>query len=309
MKSLVNKEQYVSQVNLLLDCLPVLRDQDNFALKGGTAINFFIRDLPRLSVDIDLTFLKYMDRNSAIFEIENGLRAMSQSISKRNPRYKIKELKTQDGILQKLMVIDHDTTIKIEPNFIMRGSLFLPEKMNLKKSIEKQFAFSVKEIPVLARSEIYAGKICAALARQHPRDFFDVKELLSNEGITDDIRQAFVVYLICSPRPMQELLNPNLIDISTIYKNEFLNMTEQEVSLDTLLETRKTLIKIIQKDLSKDERNFILSVKSGNPDYSLLPFKNIDKLPAVQWKLINIKKMDKKKHADMLSKLKNILEL
>lgn len=309
MKYLVNKEQYVSQVNLLLDCLPVLREQDVFALKGGTAINFFIRDLPRLSVDVDLTFLKYTDRNTAISEIENGLRAISKSILQRNSRYKIKELKTRYGILQKLLVIDHDTTIKIEPNFIMRGSLLQPEKMNLKKSVEEQFAFSVKNIPVLAQSEIYAGKICAALARQHPRDFFDVQELLSNEGITNDIRQAFVVYLICSPRPIHELLNPNLIDISAIYKNEFVNMAEQEVSLDALLETRKTLIKKIQKDLSKNERNFILSVKSGNPDYSLLPFKNIDKLPAVQWKLINIKKMDKKKHVAMLKKLKSILEL
>lgn len=129
MKYLVNKEQYILQVNLLLNCLPALREQNIFALKGGTAINFFIRDLPRLSVDIDLTFLKYGDRNSAISEIENGLRSMSKSISQRNSRYKIKELKTQDGILQKLLIIDHDTTIKIEPNFIMRGSLLQPEKM------------------------------------------------------------------------------------------------------------------------------------------------------------------------------------
>ncbi|OGT50657.1 MAG: hypothetical protein A3E84_00020 [Gammaproteobacteria bacterium RIFCSPHIGHO2_12_FULL_42_13] len=309
MKYLVNKEQYISQVNLLLNCLPALREQNIFALKGGTAINFFIRDLPRLSVDIDLTFLKYIDRNSAISEIEDGLRTMSQSILQKNPRYKIRELKTQEGILQKLLVIDHDTTIKIEPNFIMRGTLLEPEKMNLKKYVEEEFAFNVKDIPVLAQSEIYAGKICAALSRQHPRDFFDVKELLSNEGITDNIRQAFVVYLVCSPRPIHELLNPNLIDISAIYKNEFLNMAKKEVLLNALLETRKTLIKTIQKNLSSDERNFILSIKSGNPDYTLLPFKNIDKLPAVQWKLINIKKMDKKKYAIMLEKLKSILEL
>src|SRR3990167_2461763 len=309
MKYLVNKEQYISQVNLLLNCLPALREQNIFALKGGTAINFFIRDLPRLSVDIDLTFLKCTDRNSAISEIEDGLRSLSQSILQKNPRYKIKELKTQEGILQKLLVIDHDTTIKIEPNFIMRGTLLEPEKMNLKKYVEEEFAFNVKDIPVLAQSEIYAGKICAALSRQHPRDFFDVKELLSNEGITDNIRQAFVVYLVCSPRPIHELLNPNLIDISAIYKNEFLNMAKKEVLLNALLETRKTLIKTIQKNLSSDERNFILSIKSGNPDYTLLPFKNIDKLPAVQWKLINIKKMDKKKYAIMLEKLKSILEL
>jgi hypothetical protein len=62
----MNKEQYIAQVTLLLDCLAVLKDQALFALKGGTAINFFIRDLPRLSVDIDLTFLKSVPRDEAI---------------------------------------------------------------------------------------------------------------------------------------------------------------------------------------------------------------------------------------------------
>ncbi|OGT26997.1 MAG: hypothetical protein A3B71_04610 [Gammaproteobacteria bacterium RIFCSPHIGHO2_02_FULL_42_43] len=158
----MNKEQYVSQVNLLLDCLPVLRDQDIFSLKGGTAINFFIRDLPRLSVDIDLTFLKFTGRNTAISEIENGLRSMSKSISQRNPRYKIKEIKTQDGILQKLMVIDHDITIKIEPNFIMRGSLLKPEKMNLKKSVEEQFSFSVNDMKSKDNGSKYSQNCFAA---------------------------------------------------------------------------------------------------------------------------------------------------
>ena len=235
---MVNKAQYLSQVELLLDCLPVLAGQNVFALKGGTAINFFIQDMPRLSVDIDLTFLKIAQRKISISEIESGLRLLAREIIKRNKRYQVRELKTQTGLLHKLLITDGLINIKIEPNFIMRGTLLPIEKMDLKKSIEDRFEYSVKNIPVLAEEELYAGKICAALSRQHPRDFFDIKKLLEDKGITDNIRQAFVIYLVCSPRPIHELLNPNLVILKDVYEHEFVNMTEEHVSLEELLAAR-----------------------------------------------------------------------
>src|SRR3990167_1925798 len=208
MKYLMNKEQYVAQVTLLLDCLTTLKDQELFALKGGTAINFFICDLPRLSVDIDLTYLKKSQRSEAITEIENGLRAIGQSIIERKNRYKIREIKSRDGLLQKIVIIDGSTSIKIEPNFTIRGTLLPVEKMGIQQAVEDRFLYSVKNIPVLSEAELYAGKICAALSRQHPRDFFDIKKLLDRTGISDVMRQAFVIYLVCSPRPIHELLQP-----------------------------------------------------------------------------------------------------
>ena len=57
---MMNKQDYREQVLLLLSCLLALTDQNKFALKGGTAINFFIDELPRLSVDIDLTYTKLL---------------------------------------------------------------------------------------------------------------------------------------------------------------------------------------------------------------------------------------------------------
>jgi predicted nucleotidyltransferase component of viral defense system len=305
----MNKEQYVAQVTLLLDCLTVLKDQQIFALKGGTAINFFICDLPRLSVDIDLTFLKKSRRDEAISEIGDGLRAMGQSILKRSNRYKIKEIKSRDGILQKIVIVDGLTSIKIEPNFTLRGTLLPVVKMGIKKAVEDRFLYSVKNIPVLSEAELYAGKICAALSRQHPRDLFDIKELLDKTGISDVMRQAFVVYLVCSPRPIHELLQPNLIDLKTVYENEFVNMTEKNISLEELLEAREQLINTINNDLSMNERIFLLSMKTGTPDYSLLPFPDIEQFPALQWKLINIKKMDSTKHLIMINKLRAVLKI
>ncbi len=305
----MNKEQYIAQVTLLLDCLTALKDQELFALKGGTAINFFICDLPRLSVDIDLTYLKKSQRSEAITEIGEGLRAIGQSIIERRNRYKIREIKSRDGLLQKIVIMDGVTSIKIEPNFTIRGTLLPVEKLGIQQAVEDRFLYSVKNIPVLSEAELYAGKICAALSRQHPRDFFDIKELLDKKGISDVMRQAFVVYLVCSPRPIHELLQPNLIDLKSVYENEFVNMTEKDISLESLLDARERLIHIINHDLSANERDFLLSMKQGEPDYSLLPFQNIEQFPALQWKLINIKKMDAAKHSLMLNKLRAVLKI
>jgi len=59
-------ERYLQQVQLLIDVLPLIAKEDVFALKGGTAINLFYRDMPRLSVDIDLTYLPVEDRHACM---------------------------------------------------------------------------------------------------------------------------------------------------------------------------------------------------------------------------------------------------
>jgi len=303
----VNRERYIAQVTLLLDCLPALREQRKFALKGGTAINFFIRDFPRLSVDIDLTYIDTDTRHLAIKAIEEGLYTLGQAIAARNKRYQIATLKTREGKLKKIIVSDGQVKVKIEPNFILRGTLLPVVSMDINKLVESRFAYSIKDIPVLAREELYAGKICAALDRQHPRDFFDVKELLENQGISEATRHAFVVYLVCSPRPIHELLKPNLIVLKHIYENEFINMTEMSVSLDSLIDAREKLIKTINLGLTNHEKDFILSVKQGHPDYSLMEFDHLHEFPALNWKVMNIKKMDKNKHRKMINKLELVL--
>ena len=86
-------------------------------------------------------------------------------------------------------------------------------------------------------------------------------------------------------------------------------MTDKNISLESLLEARDQLINTINNDLSRNERNFLLSMKSGIPDYTLLPFPNIEQFPALQWKLINIKKMDGTKHSLMMNKLRAVLKI
>lgn len=158
---------------------------------------------------------------------------------------------------------------------------------------------------------IYGGKICAALARQHPRDLFDVKILLENEGITEKVRQAFIVYLASNSRPIHELLNPKptLQDTRKVFVESFLGMTKIPVSYEQLIETRYQLIEVILQSLTANERKFLLSIKEGNPDWQLIPIKGLDKLPGLRWKKMNVTKMDAEKHKIAIEKLKTVLKL
>lgn len=305
----MDKNYYRNQVRLLLQCLPVLKDQSAFALKGGTAINFFIQDLPRLSVDIDLTYTRRGDRTQAINDIQLTLIKIGEEIQHKRQKCQVRYLETRQGLKHKIIVTEGSTKIKIEPNFILRGTLLPISYADMNRAVEDKFNQQIHAIPMVAVEELYAGKMCAALSRQHPRDLFDIKILLEGRGITDEIRQAFVVYLACSPRPMHELLLPNLIEITQVYNDEFSNMAKAPVSLESLLDARQMLIGTLQQSLTANERHFLVSIKKGEPDYSLLTFKDLDTFPALQWKIINIKKMDKVIHRLMLSKLKSALAL
>ena len=198
--------------------------------------------------------------------------------------------------------------IKLEPNEVLRGTLFPVEEKRLVLHAEKLFELSLT-VPVLALADLYGGKICAALDRQHPRDLFDVKILLENEGLTDPIRKAFVVYLASHDRPMHELLEPTRKDGRKIFESDFVGMTTASVSYEDLVQARETLIGRIQKELTAEERQFLVSIKSGAPDWNLLGIEGIERLPAIQWKLQNIGRMEKRKHGEAMKALKACLGL
>jgi hypothetical protein len=196
--------------------------------------------------------------------------------------------------------------VKVEPNLILRGTLFPTSSFSLRKKAEDLFGMSVKVMALVA-TEIYGGKICAALDRQHLRDLFDVKLLLEDEGITDAIRKSFIAHLVSHDRPMVELLDPNLVDLKTTFAVDFEGMTSMSVSREELEGARAKLVKTIREGLTDKERQFILSVKKGNPGWDLIGLEGIDRLPAIQWKLLNIAKMDKAKHRQALSRLEKCL--
>ena len=154
---------------------------------------------------------------------------------------------------------------------------------------------------------LYGGKLCAALDRQHPRDLFDIKLLLDDTGITPDIRHAFVVYLAGHNRPMNEVLAPKLKDIEQLYADQFEGMTQDAVSLDDLLEVQRNLADIIVHALDDAEKEFLVSVKRGEPEWDRLEIDHLSQLPSIRWKLINIRKMDPAKHQAALDRLIKVL--
>jgi len=301
---------YFKQAELMLRTIPHVVAETCFALKGGTAINFFVRAMPRLSVDIDLAYLPVDEpREMALKKISEALGRIAAAIKKTITGAKVQESPAQKpASVTKLIVSTGGMQIKIEPNEVIRGSVFPPEERELTRQAEDLFELSVTA-RTLSLADLYGGKLCAALDRQHPRDLFDVRILLDNEGITDEIRKAFVVYLASHNRPIHELLNPTRKNVQRIYENEFTGMAAEEIPYEDLIKARDALIGLLRKNLTDNEKTFLVSLQSGEPDWSVIGMKGIEKLPAIQWKLTNVKKIKAKKGAELLAMLKQTLDL
>lgn len=296
---------YFNQVALLVALLPLVKEENCFALKGGTAINLFMHDLPRLSVDIDLTYLPVEDRVTSLANITQAMMRIAERVKRVMRDASVKEQKDRDKNILKLLVSRQGVQVKIEVSPVLRGSVHESVMKDVAGVIEEQFSFT--QMQLLHRHELYAGKLCAALDRQHPRDLFDVKVLLDNEGITDELMEVFLVYLISGNRPISEILAPQPTPLERIYNEQFVGMALLEITLSELEDTRERFIREIHGKLAENHKRFLLSFKAVEPDWQLLKHKHAETLPGVRWKLQNIKKMPKQKHKAALVKLEKVL--
>jgi hypothetical protein len=229
--------QYRAQVALLVRILPLLASEPAFALKGGTAINLFWRDLPRLSVDLDLTYLPLADRPTSLAGIDAALRRLADLIRVRIEGAAVDPQGGPEGAL-KLLIRAGGTQVKVEVTPVLRGVVFDPEVWAVSPRVEAAFGFA--ETTLVSFADLYAGKMVAALDRQHPRDLFDVRDLLANEGLTRPLMDAFLVYLVSHNRPMAEVLAPNRKDLSEEFARTFAGMAEAPVELDELVAARES---------------------------------------------------------------------
>jgi predicted nucleotidyltransferase component of viral defense system len=225
-------ESYRRQVALLLRTMPFIAQEASFALKGGTAINLFVRDLPRLSVDIDLTYLPLLPRARSLGAIDKAMQRIAGRVAKAIKGSRVTQGNTE-GAVNKLFVRDGGVQIKIEVTPVMRGCAYAAELRGVSPAVEAAFGFA--EMKVLSFADLYAGKIVAAFDRQHPRDLFDIRDLLANEGIDDRLRAAFIVYLLSHNRPMAEVLAVRPKDISAEFVAGFQGMTAQPVTVEELI--------------------------------------------------------------------------
>lgn len=282
------KNEYKETVALLLDTAPYVFAHDCFVMKGGTAINLFCKNMPRLSVDIDLVFVdpQYPDRTTALKIIEQSLATIADVLKS---KLGVRIQKTASGAQSdsKLFVSRGQTRVKIEVNHVFRGSVYSPVEGELSEDAEDMFEREIS-VPMLDADELYASKLVAALDRQHPRDLFDVMLMFQDGGITPRMQRAFAVYLAGHNRPMHELLPPHPHDITGSYENEFVGMTAEQVDQAELEKTREQLFAEFPKTLDASERDFLLSLHRLEPNWDLLELPDVDKLPAIKWKLRNL---------------------
>ena len=233
-----------------------------------------------------------------LLEINDALSKMAKRIKQQHPEIQCILDKSAQTTLPKLQIQVPGAIVKVEVSPVFRGTVFpaIDEKPLCDKA---QSVFeSYLTVKTLSLGDLYAGKFCAALNRQHPRDLFDVKLLLETQGLTEEIRQAFIVYLAGDRRPLHELLNPNIKPYhlqKILHENEFMGMVSEDLDYHVLSGVVEKLAIEIRQSLTPDEKQFLMSLVSGKPNWELMSFTHLKELPALQWKLLNINNMDAEK--------------
>lgn len=282
-------QQYVDAVRLLLAVTPAVFRSPRFALKGGTALNLFVHDMPRLSVDIDVVFTDpTLNREDALLAIGADLKAAKSAISALGFRAHLPTAKGGENV--KLLVEGTGQRIKVEVNFVLRGTLLPVTQRPLVSRAQELFTTDVT-LPVLDVPELYGGKLVAAMDRQHPRDMFDVLKMHERFGWHSSFVDCFVAYLAGHNRPVHEVLFPNRLPLEPAFSSEFAGLTTDQIALETLEQTQGRLIEELPRTLTLRHREFLLSLVSAEPAWDLMPFANLQHLPAPQWKLINLRKL------------------
>jgi len=296
---------FYRQVTLLVELLPLVARESCFALKGGTAINLFVRDLPRLSGDIDLTYLPVKGRDESLAHIDAALRGLGSAIEAALPGAKTLNLGRAGERMTKIRVLRGREQVQIEVSPVLRGAVRQPEARESTPAVTAQFGLI--RMPVLHPLELYAGKFCAALDRQHPRDLFDVMQFQQAGRIDRALFDVFLFYLLSGDRPIAEMLSPRFVPLAQVFKSEFSGMTLVPVTPEDLEEARRKLVVELRAMLTETDKEFLLSVKRGKGNWKSFAHPAAEGLPAIQWKLQTLARMTPQKRAAAVGRLEAVL--
>jgi len=277
-------EAYKKQVALLIRIMPLVYKIKDFAVHGGTAINLFVKNMPRYSVDVDLTYLPLKNREESLQEINNHLISLKQQIEKAIPGIRV----IHKPAIWKLLCTYGDAMVKIEVNGIKRGIIGEVEDRQLCDKARNEFKMDCVA-RIVPFSLLYGGKIAAALGRQHPRDLFDYK-YMEIESFAD-IKNGLMFYLLGSDKPVIESLHPNPVDQKQALKNQFQGMSDVPFDYSDFETTRKELIENVNQNFTDTDKEFLLSFESGSPDWEKCCAGDLSGYPSIQWKLKNIQNL------------------
>ena len=283
---------YKKQVALLIRIMPSVYRIKDFAVHGGTAINLFHKNMPRYSVDIDLTYIPVQERAESLEAINSHLRTLKSSIEKSISGIRV----IHKPDVWKLQCTLDGATVKIEVNGTKRGIIGETEDRKLCERAETEFNMTCKARTV-SYSQLYGGKIAAALSRQHPRDLFDCKYM---ETVSfHDVKNGFMLCLLGSA-----------IDQTEALENQFEGMSDTPFTYADYEEARRNLIQQVNDSLTETDREFLLSFENGELDWEKCCAGDLSRYPSVKWKLQNIAKLKKsnpRKHKTGVEKLRAFL--
>jgi hypothetical protein len=260
-------------------------------MKGGTAINLFIEDMPRLSVDMDVVYTDHQaGRAEALKTISSALEAAQKQLAKAGVEAEVSSTKVGDEI--KLFIRRGRNQVKVEVNHVFRGTVLPVETRRLGTEARRLFTTELS-VPVLATPELYGSKLVAAMDRQHPRDLFDVRGLFERGGLTAEVVECFVCYLAGHNRPVHEVLFSRNADMTPAFENEFAGMARNPVTLAELQDVRRKLKTELPAMLTPNQREFLLGLVAGEPEWRLMKCPHLSQLPAIRWKLQNLARLKK----------------
>lgn len=277
-------DNYRKQVALLIRIMPLIYKIQDFAVHGGTAINLFEKNMPRYSVDIDLTYLPLKERKESLEEINKKLLALKQQIEKALPGCKV----IHKPDVWKLQCTKDGATVKIEVNGTKRGMIGEIQDMQLCEKAQKEFNMTCKA-RIVSFSQLYGGKIAAALSRQHPRDLFDCKYMEIDSF--DKVKSGLMFALLGSDKPIIESLQPNPVSQEEALENQFKGMSEIPFDYSDFESAREELKKQVNDSFTLTDKEFILSFEQGTPEWEKCCAGDLSQYPSVQWKLKNIQKL------------------
>jgi predicted nucleotidyltransferase component of viral defense system len=274
--------------------------------RAGRRLILFVLDLPRLSVDIDLTYLPAEPRDQALAGIDAALRRIQGKLERESRPYAVAAGRTDSrGRIDTSNVTADGVEVKIEVNPVLRQALNPARTLSVQPRVEAQLGFA--RIQVLSHEDLFAGKMVAALDRQHPRDLFDIRELLRGWNLDSSLIRTFLMYVAGHKGVMAHLLNPRPKDIEALYRGEFQGMIAYDVPLAELRQSWEQFVRELRSRLGDKERRFLLSVKRRAPEWELVGLPDAADWPAIRWKLQNLEHMDADAHRKAVAELEQAL--
>jgi hypothetical protein len=247
-------------------------------------ITFVIASCDNFSVDIDVTYTPVKSREESFTEIHKNLSLLKEKIKAIVPNIVIAEKPNKIYCTQKGLMV------KIEVSGTKRGLIEPSEMRSLCVKAQNEFETSNKA-RIVSLSQLYGGKITAALDRQHPRDLFDVKLMFNVVTDFAQVKKGFLYCLLGGDRPIVESLSPNRIDQQETLIKQFSGMTDIPFSYSDYEETREHLIDFIHSNLTREDKEFLIAFEAGDNLSQFTDYQEYLQFPSVQWKLHNISKL------------------